>query len=109
MSQDLIQEMRAGFLDPFKMGNMLLRLPLIAVQLGHLSLEQTDVYLHPATLEGEFIRDVVFALTRGKGHGMSTEEFSDKWFAGNNGALELLSAMIETSHDAEHVNPNAAQ
>jgi hypothetical protein len=100
---DPIEEMRAGNLDLTKVGAYLLKLPLVAVQLGHLSLEQTDTYLHPVSLEAQFVVDVVFALTRGANRGLSTEQFARKWFDGEGGAVELLGRMLgDTSHAGTH-------
>lgn len=106
---DPVVAMRAGGLDLDKLGHAVLMLPLVALQLGHVSLEQTDIYLHPIAPEDQFVDDVLkLKAGRRHGRGMSTEEFCEKWFDGEDGALTLLK-RITSAHVSAHEGPDATE
>jgi hypothetical protein len=73
-------------LDRAMVGELIIRLPLMARQFGHEHVQGTlDDYYHPQTLEAEFVHDV---FTN------STEEIIDKWFGGDADAVRLTSAFL---------------
>jgi hypothetical protein len=86
-----VEDMRVANLDLTRLGHALLKLPLVAVQLGHSSLADTQRYLHPSTVEAQFMTDVM-DLARGR---LEVEPFCEKWYGGMDGALLLLQRMWE--------------
>lgn len=71
-------------LDTNKIGEIVLRIPLISYQLHHKRISSTiRDYVFPDDnhLEGQFVRDL-FVLT--------TNELIDKWFDGEEKAAELI-------------------
>lgn len=88
-----VEHMLAGRLDLGLLGQALLNLPLVSTQLGHATLAESDIYLHPSSLEGQFVADVVSSA---KGE-LRREAFTEKWFGGDTGALELL-LRIQEAH-----------
>lgn len=81
-------------LDIQAIGEVLLRLPLVAVQLGHTDLERTDTYLHPNLAEARYVIDVVFGLARGD---ITIDEFVDRWYGGDVGARDMLRAIADAA------------
>ena len=62
-------------LDPARIGEVLLRLPVAAAQLGHAAPRNTLPYLEGSDApEVRFVIDVL--------GGMSTEKVADKWYGG---------------------------
>jgi len=73
-------------LDLAKVGDKLMRLVIIARQLGHVRLRGTaEDYGHPQSPEMQFVQDT-FTLT--------TPEIIDKWFGGDEETVRLTSAML---------------
>lgn len=79
--------MNAADIDQATLGACLQKIVLASHQLGHRSLKDSIVYLHPDTPAAEFAADIV--------SGMATEHLIDKWFGGGASANRLLHAMHE--------------
>jgi hypothetical protein len=75
--------MRVDELDPSVVGQLLLRLPLISMQLGHATPRNTRTYLEGA--EEPEVRYVIDVLA-----GTPTEEIIEKWFGGQDEALRRV-------------------
>lgn len=91
MTRVEVEDMQVANVDLRQLGHMIFKLPLIALQLGHGSLEKSDVYMHPTTLEARYACDVL-AMVRGE---MSTDEFCEEWFGGTEGGLLMLKRLWE--------------
>lgn len=93
-----VAEMRAAEMDLAKLGRVLFRLPLVTVQMGHLNPSETLLYIHPLSLEGEFMHDLLSLVDSREEGGI--EAFCDRWFGDEEGALKLLDRDWAVAGDA---------
>ncbi|PJI12378.1 hypothetical protein CTV96_09530 [Bacillus altitudinis] len=75
--------MKIQELDPKKLGEMIMRVPLGSHKLNHKWMKSVKDYMNPNSdvVESQFIYDL-YTLT--------TEEMIDKWYGGEVSAEELL-------------------
>lgn len=84
--------MRLFDLNMVELGDLMIRLPMMAQALGHTSLEQTDTYMHPGCVEAEYAVDVLYGLAQGK---MSITEFAEKWCGSEEEMMAAFQRRIE--------------
>jgi hypothetical protein len=79
--------MKVDDLDPQRVGDVLLRLPVVSAQLGHATPRNSITYLAGSDEpEVHFVTDIL--------DGVPTDQIVDKWYGGSEAMLDLIKAIL---------------
>ena len=98
------QDTPVSGLDPARIGDLMMRLPAVAAQLRHTSLESALGYVHPVSEDGDpeldFVRD------------MLTEPLSvvhERWYGGRFGASRMAADLMDQVIGLLRAEPSALE